>query len=158
MAAFEYRFATGAVHKVSAQSVGEVCEQLEKSEGGLSPQALLDASRNPDAPLHDEFDWDDTVAAKKWRLEQARLLIAHVRIVRSDDEQERQDYKERGFVSTPGRQSVYVSMDTALHRDDYRKHLLEQARRDSETFIAKYRRIEQLAAVVTAMEEFLQVG
>ena len=156
MAAYKYEFSGNiGYHKVSAQTVGEVCEELEKS-GGLSPKALLDASRDEDAPLHSEFTWDDTEAAEKWRLEQARLLISHVRIVMSDDTQEREAMKERGFVTIPGRQSVYVSLDTALHKEEYRNHLLEQARRDSETFIAKYRRVEELSEVVRAMNAFLE--
>ena len=155
MAAFKYEF-SGYMRgcKVTAQEVGEVCEQLEK-QGELSPKTLLDASRDENAPLHNAFEWDDTVAAEKWRLEQARVLIANVRIVYSDDTQERNDMKDRGFVPVTGQKSVYVSMDTALHRDEYKKKLLENARRDSELYLAKYRRIEELAGVCEAMKDFL---
>lgn len=156
MAAFKYEFAITGTHKVSAQDVGEVCEMLEKKEGGLTPKALLDASRDVNAPLHKEFTWDDTEAAEKWRLEQARLLIAHVRIVTVSDTEERQSV--RGFVSTPGRQSVYVTMNTALHNEQYRSYLLEQARRDTETYIAKYRRVQELASVIDEMNKFMEVG
>ena len=154
MAAYEYICTW--LHKVSAQTVGEICEELGKSEAGLSPKTLLDASRDENSPLHNEFDWDDTVAAEKWRLEQARILIAHVRIVYSDTEQEQKAIKERGFVSTPGRQSVYVSMDTALHNENYRNYLLQQAKRDSENFLAKYRRVQELSRVVEEMDRFLK--
>ena len=155
MAAFEYKFAEGAVHKVDAKSVGEACEQLEKEYGACTPQRLLDYSRNPASPLHKEFDWDDTVAAEKWRLEQSRLLIAHVRIVRSDDQNERGGYIERGFVSAPGRQHAYVSMSTALSNEVYKNHLLEQAKRESMCFIAKYRKLKELAGVISEMEKVL---
>ena len=155
MAAFKYEFSGGSqFRKVDAQTVGEICEELEKGERGLSPQSLLDVSRDENAPLHDAFTWDDTEAAEKWRLEEARLLIANIRIVRSTDTVER----VRGFVSTPGRKNVYVSLDTALHKEEYKNHLLEQARRDTEAYMAKYRTLAELANVITAMDDFLKVG
>lgn len=155
MAAFKYRFADGAVHKVDAGAVGEACEKIEREYGTCTPQRLLDYSLDPLSPLHNEFDWDDSIAAEKWRLEQARLLIAHVRIIYADDESERKEYKERGFVSSPGRQHAYVSMNTALSNEVYKKHLLEQAKRECMCFIAKYRRLQELAGVITEMEKIV---
>jgi hypothetical protein len=49
--------------------------------GMLSPHAVLDAASDPRHPLHSAFDWDDSEAAAKWRLEQARTLIRSVRVV-----------------------------------------------------------------------------
>lgn len=40
----------------------------------------LDA-RNPASPLHDLFDWDNSVAGYKWRLQQAREVIRSVEYV-----------------------------------------------------------------------------
>lgn len=159
MAAFKYEYSgNSGFYKVSAQVVGEICEELEKSEKGLSPSSLLDASRDESSPLHNEFEWDDTVAAEKWRLEQARLMISHIRIVKTNDQEEREAQRERAFVSTPGRKSVYASLDTAMHRKELRNYLLDQARRDSEIFLSKYRRMEQLAAVCREMENFLSAS
>ena len=153
MAAYEYVFK--GMYKVPAQTVGEVLEGLERN-GGLTPKTLLDSQRDENAPLHNEFEWDDTIAAEKWRLDQAQRMIQSIRIVQTDDTEERKAYRERSFVSTPGGRNVYVSMDTAMHKEEYRNHLLEQAKRDSEVYLAKYRRMEELAAVVTAMEDFLR--
>ena len=81
----------------------------------------------------------------------------HIRIIQSDDAQERQEYRERAFVSAPGQKGAYVSMDTALHREEYRRHLLEQAKLEAKCFIAKYRRIAELAGVIAEMENFLKL-
>lgn len=157
MAAFKYEFSGGSnFRKVDAQTVGEICEELEQSEGGLSPKTLLDVSRDESSPLHKAFTWDDTEAAEKWRLEEARLLIANIRIVRSTDTEERE--RVRGFVSTPGRKCSYVTLDNALKKDEFRTYLLEQARRDTEAYVSKYRTLSELANVVEAMNEFLKVG
>jgi hypothetical protein len=47
---------------------------LEK-KGRITAHAVLDAARPESSPIHDCFDWDDSEAAEKWRLEQARVTI-----------------------------------------------------------------------------------
>lgn len=156
MAAFHYEFAIRGVHKVDAQTVGQMLEDMSSKGIEVTPASVLDASRDESSPTHCEFEWDNDAAAEKYRLEQARQLIAHVRIIR-DDEPEH-EYKERGFVSIPGGNRVYVPLQTALGKEEYKNHLLKQARGDCEVFLAKYRRLSELASVTDAMTEFLQVG
>lgn len=55
--------------------------KLAKANGGiLTPNAVVDDAKNPSSPLHDQFEWDNDVAAEKYRLEQARELIRKVRV------------------------------------------------------------------------------
>lgn len=54
-------------------------------EGLLTAEAVVDAARHPDHPLHSFFTWDDTQAAEQWRLLQARGLIRKVRVLPSND-------------------------------------------------------------------------
>ena len=150
MAAYEY--AVKGLCKAPAQKVGELMEKLERSKNGLTPSSLLEASRKKGALLHDDFDWDDTVAAEKWRLTQAQRIILNVRIVIQQTDSESVE-KERGFISVPGGKSAYVSLQSAFSNEEWKKHLLEQAKYDMETFIAKYRRLGELAPVIQAMNE-----
>ena len=90
MAAFEYRFKMQGMHKVSAELAGQVCQSLSDSPEGLTAKRLVDVSRDESAPLHAEFEWDDSVAGEKYREEQARKIIQHLIIVRSDIETERE--------------------------------------------------------------------
>jgi hypothetical protein len=46
----------------------------------LLPADVVKVARSPSHPLHGRFDWNDTKAAHKWRLHQARDLIASVQI------------------------------------------------------------------------------
>lgn len=70
---------------VSAQIVGESLEAI-RQQGSLTPHLVVQAAEVPGHPLHPCFTWDDTEAAKNWRLNEARGLIRSVRIV--TDEQE----------------------------------------------------------------------
>ena len=56
MAAYMYEYRVKGLVKAPAQVAGEIMEQLEQSEQGLSPASLLDASRDESAPLHGEFE------------------------------------------------------------------------------------------------------
>lgn len=153
MAAFTYTFKTPGLYKVSADVAGEVCEQLQNSEAGLSPATLLEASRSESAPLHGEFEWNDSEAAEKYRLHQAAGLIRNLTIVTKQNDGSR--VADRAFVVTPGGESRYTALSHALSRQDLRDALLESARRDAKCYIAKYKRLTETAGITSAMEAFL---
>lgn len=152
MAAFYYEYKVKGLYKVSAQTLGEVCEELERSEAGLTPASLLEASRDPSAPLHDEFEWRDDVAAEKYRLAQAQSMIRNIVVVSSEDAAPQ---KDRAYVVTPGGKSNYVSVYRALGRDEWREHLLGQAESDLKAFMAKYGRLKELSDVTDPMQAWL---
>lgn len=177
MAAFEYKFKFAGTHKVSAEVAGKVCEELTNTADGLTPKRLVDAARPVNSPMHNEFEWDDGVAAEKYREEQAALVIRHLIVVRTDNEKDRElrlieDQEEtideeiedeedvvepvdRGFVSTGERTSKYVTLYSALSNEEWKKNLLEAAKRDMRAFTAKYHRLEELSKIVNDMNDFL---
>lgn len=59
-------------------AVVEAIRSLEDTHGRLTPDAVLEAARDPESPLHECFTWNDSVAAHEHRLDQARRLITSV--------------------------------------------------------------------------------
>lgn len=53
---------------------------LEHANGVLLPGDVLNNARDPESPLHPFFTWDDSEAAEKCRLLEARQLIRRVRL------------------------------------------------------------------------------
>jgi len=53
---------------------------LEDKEGRLTRQGVLDDARDEDSPLHPCFEWDDGIAAEKYRLDQAGQIIRSVEL------------------------------------------------------------------------------
>ena len=151
--AFSYRYKFDGLHKVSANVAGQILQELTESEGGLTPQKLVDASRDENHPLHCEFEWNDSVAAEAYRITQAKQLIRDITIVH-DEEQKKSD---RGFVITPGGNHVYVPLSDALNNEEWKNNLLNAAKRDMIAFIAKYRRLQELAAVIEPMTDLLDL-
>lgn len=141
-----YEWKPGSFFKVDANTAGAVCEQLEKA-GNLSAKSLLDASRPEDAPLHSEFEWNDVVAAEKYREDQARCIIRHL-VVRLD---EKPDEPVRGFfsVASTGRRS-YTRVNAIFKSPDLRKDLVKQALDELDAFKRKYGTLTELSAVFEA--------
>jgi hypothetical protein len=59
----------------------ELARIAAESGGQLIPARVVEAARNPDSPLHDRFEWDDSAAAQAHRLHQARTLIRSVKMI-----------------------------------------------------------------------------
>lgn len=68
-------------NEMAGDDVEKRLSALAKKAGGLlTAEVVVEDARNPSSPLHAHFDWDNDVAAEKWRLEQARRLIRSVKI------------------------------------------------------------------------------
>jgi hypothetical protein len=63
-----------------SNKVVQALEKLETKDGKLDPETVVAAAENVKSPLHHLFTWDDSEAARQWRLEQARSIIRLVRI------------------------------------------------------------------------------
>lgn len=59
----------------SAKVRTEELVRIYERDGGVRASVVVRESRPKKAPLHDEFEWDNDVAAENYRLNQARALI-----------------------------------------------------------------------------------
>ena len=155
MAAFHYEYRTPGLQKSPIEVVNRVLTELTESPEGLTDKTLLEASRDKNAPLHCEFEWNNGKAAEQYRLIQAQRIIRNVYIVYTTEDEERDERRERAYVSVPGGKTAYVTLKSAMTNDEWKKHLLEDARQDAERFLAKYRRLQELADVNNAISAFL---
>ena len=75
--------------RISSARLASIREELEAiaKSGVLTPEEVVDAARNPNSSMHDQFEWNDTEAAHGYRLSQARRLIktVTVEVVRMDN-------------------------------------------------------------------------
>ena len=143
-----YKWKNGSRLKASAQDAGEVCAALE-AKGNLTPQALVDASRPEDAPLHGEFEWDDAKAAERYRETQAGYIIRSVEVV-----VEGTDKPTRAFVSltVAENEREYREINKVLSIHSERELLLNEAKNELEAFKRKYSVLEELADVFAAID------
>lgn len=145
-----YKWKEMARIRVSADVAGRVCEELEK-DGALTPKHLLDVSRAEDAPLHDAFEWNDGIAAEKYRESQAGYIIRSLVIEKGEDVKKE---PVRAFFKVSESNPTYESIGAIVQKPDAYAELLKMAKRDAEAFMNRYKSITELAPVFSAISEF----
>jgi hypothetical protein len=76
-----------------------VLRAVERRHGGVSAEAVLTDAAAPDHPWHNRFQWDDRVAGRLYRLDQARDMIRRVRFEIVENEVL---YRSCAYVRDPG--------------------------------------------------------
>ena len=127
-----------------------------KNDGLLKPEDVVEAARPPKSPLHDRFTWDDSEAARQFRLVEARNLIrTTIQYVKVGDE----DRSFRVFCSlSPDREEDgggYRETVAVLENKAYREQLLADALAELKTFETRYTRLQELAGVLKEIRKVL---
>jgi len=130
--------------EVAARAVSAA--QGAHQDSTCQAQELVDLARDEDSPLHDDFEWDDAVAAELHRCETARAMIRGLAVIVEDGTVEPLFCHIR-----VGDTSGYMPTRLAIKREDTRECLLEQACRDARAFQNKYAQLEEMASVVRAI-------
>ena len=118
-------------------------------DGKITPASVVAEATSPDSPLHRYFVWDDTDAARRYRLLQAGMLIRRCR-VRVEVEPER-TVSVRAFLPIPREAkkgpSEYDDVYRVL-RSEHRDVVFEQAMKDVSALRAKYQALTDFDAVL----------
>jgi len=131
------------------QVVEELKRIAKEHAGLLQPAIVVQEARPTSSPLHSQFEWDDSQAAEKYRIQQARQLI-NVVVETIPGLKEPVPV----FVSlTPDRArdgGGYRLLTTVLTDKMSKELLLQDALNELEIFQRKYARLKELAAVFKA--------
>lgn len=127
-------------------------KRIAKENGGLlQPETVVEEARPASSPLHNRFQWDNSIAAHEYRIWQARQLIrVCVDVIPGTDK------ISEVFVSlSPDREREsggYRVMAEVLSDSDLRNQMLSDALDELELFREKYRKLKELAAVFSAIK------
>ena len=113
--------------------VGRELKKIQSNLSVVTPRVVVEEARDPESPLHQYFEWDDTIAAQKHREWQARSLISSVFIVDADNED---SGPIRAFVSVSPEDDSddfitdrgYVFTPSIGSRASYQKQVLDYAK------------------------------
>jgi len=129
----------------------------DKHDGVLKPDDVVKFAKSSKTSLHKAFDWDDTTAAHKWRIDQARALIRFsVEVITIKNK----DVTVRVFMSPVAKErdsngngnSGYKLVSTLLKTKMGRQDILDTALSELETFKNKYSWLSELVEVFVAIE------
>ncbi|MFA6917027.1 MAG: hypothetical protein WC222_11560 [Parachlamydiales bacterium] len=70
----------GLAKKIDPKEAVTELRRIRDKHEKLTPEVIVEESKNINAVLHNYFDWDNKKAAERWRLDQARHLINNVEI------------------------------------------------------------------------------
>lgn len=145
---------------VSAAKIGPYLEEIAKeNDNKLNAKIVLNKAKDPKDLLHPCFDWDNKVAAEKWRLEQARSLISAIVITYKNGNEEveskafvniiHDEYGQLSHNSFDRRKgtSYFVTVNDALSSTALKAYTLDQALIEMDNFQRKYSHLIELADI-----------
>jgi hypothetical protein len=131
-------------------AIGSELEKCRK-DGLIRPEDVVKRARNAKSPLHDHFTWDNSEAARQWRLIEARNLI-RVHVVQAAEDIE----PIQAFVSLtsdrvrPG--GGYRALTDVMNDAELYNQMRQDAFTQLQNMQLKYRRIVELEPVWKAFD------
>lgn len=120
-----------------------VAEEIIEIGETATPKQILEKARDEETELHKCFEWDDSIAAEKFRVQQARLLVSFL-VIREEKVPEDRPEIRFFYKTDNSRNEGYKQTRLIVRQEDEYKKLLEQAWRELKAFKAKYSCIKEL--------------
>ena len=150
--------AGSGLNKTQAEKVGATLKQIEKKNGAIKPDIVVDHARAESSPLHEFFTWDDTAAAEKCRLDEASRLIRSIRIIKPDMPTAEQPII-RAFVNVKASDDErsfegkgYISFARSQTVESYRDQVLASAKSELQSWARRYKDLQEFSAVYAAID------
>jgi hypothetical protein len=122
--------------KATVRVIREQYAIIKKKNGAVTPRNIVDHARDPENPLHRFFDWDNSVAGEKWRLEQAGGLLRRVQVYVTKDGVKQ---PMRVFVSTVKNDvRQYEETTEVLSNPVSARTFLDDMKRDLDGVVRRY--------------------
>lgn len=129
--------------KGDAEKCYAECESLSEA----SPENILALATDETTELHKCFEWDDSIAAHKYRLHQARKITQSFVIVSEDKEIE----PIRAFQIT-SQTNVYKPTRLFLQDRDEYSILLKRAKEELQAFKKRYKMLSELEEIFNEID------
>ena len=148
----EYSFKIGIYKNLSAaDAYAELMNIREKNGGELTPEAVVEASKDEGSVLHSVFEWNDELAAFKWRVEQARMLIKNISVTITTEKSVKTYRAIVSIVPSDGGERTYSPLPEVIKDDAAYKCLLAQAKEEAQNYVEKYSQLKELNGVKREM-------
>lgn len=156
MAQIQYRAAEGS--RLSDRDAEVIATFLNKLyPNGATPEEVLQAAKRSDAPaeLKSKFTWDNKKAAEQYRISEARRILRAIQVIIVSEGKEVKTRAYNSIVPHGSDHKVYVPMQIVFSTPSYASQVVEDARRELESWKAKYELYRQLAGAVKVVKTAL---
>lgn len=142
----EVEWKINGIFKANAQKVYE-----EIGNRKVTPEEVLKQARNDEnSELHKCFEWNDSVAAEKYRLTQARQII-QLLVIKPEKKEEPQ---VRVFQITTETNN-YQPTKLFLEQPDEYKALLQRAKNELSALKTRYKTLSELENVFAEIDKVI---
>lgn len=149
-------------YPVKAEDAGAELERIQEKYGEITPQILLDESRPVTSVMHKCYEWDDSKAAEKWRLQQSRMIMSCLTVTYEGYEPGSEELKTievRAFQNvSQERNGRFIHVKAAMESQEYRDEIMRRALRELSEFRKKYADLSELSKVISMIDETLAAG
>lgn len=140
----------GSLYKgVKAEDV--VAELSKINSDAITPEQVLDAARDENSLLHQFFEWDDSVAAEKYRKSQAQQMLLKITYVTDDEDTKPKRYFHNISYST----GEYHPVEFIFKHEDAYEMLKKRAIDYLRVAQNKFAEVKELQAVWDAIQQVL---
>lgn len=148
----EYKFKVDTYKGLSAEDAYKELMSIRKNNNNqLTPEAVVEASKDESSLLHKVFEWDNEIAAEKWRLEQARTLIRNITVTVTTEKCEVQYRAIVNIVKPETKERVYQPLQEVISDKSAYNALLQQAKDEAQDYIDRYSQLSELNGVKREM-------
>lgn len=127
-------------------------EAIWESRARLTPEDVLDVATPKGSPLHRFFEWADSEAARKYRLDQARGLIRSVkiRVTQGDEDFSVRQYQAVRHAGVETAPEGYLP-DSELD-EEMREALLRRMERDLLAMRRRYGNLSRFWEIIAELK------
>ena len=149
-----YKWGSRRPTGVAAQIVGERLEKIKKrNKDALTPTVVVKDARNPESPIHPCFEWDDSVAAEKWRLDQAAEIMRSIVVIQDGESETTEPRHVYIGIGTPDTGSRYATSVEVMSDDDLRSQVIRQTMAQLVGIRKRMDWLNELASVWKAVDQ-----
>lgn len=148
----KYRWKHLAPGKVTPDAAANEITRIISIYGCATPNRIVFEARRKRNPLHDCFEWNDTIAAKMYRESQARYILRSIETVidQSDDE----PIRIRAFPSViENDKNVYITLAHAREVPELWEQVVEKALLEIKNWRETYKHIKEFEAIFIAIDK-----
>lgn len=121
----------------------KVAEEISGIGNSATAEQIVERAKDENSELHKCFEWNDTIAANSWRINQARTLTYHLVIEQKETETD-EDKPEIRFFVNPKNGEGYKRFERVFRQEDEYQQLLQKAMQELHAFKRKYSRLTEL--------------
>ena len=127
--------------KADAQKVSEEIAEIGEV---VEPAEIVEKAKDESTELHKCFEWNNDIAAEKYRLHQARNLLGNLVFEYKDEPAKQEPIR---LMYKTAENEGYKSINLIMQKPDEYKALLDRAYSELRAFKNKFKMLQELKAI-----------